>query len=164
MISEFILSFSGHIPILIGPKVNFFKLTWHRRPQQYARLLESTQPKRAPPNQISSKKATIGPNKIFFRAIWTTPAYRKSFGLNPATNGPYSFYDAYGLSQLTCHIGCHIRFCLVWQSYKTELMTHYIDDVPCVIKLMTTQNKVLSLIAVCDARLMTERFRNNRRH
>ena len=64
---NFILSFSGLSPLLIGPKINFFfKLTWHRRPQQCAHLLDSTQPKRAHPNQILSKKATIGPNIIFF--------------------------------------------------------------------------------------------------
>jgi hypothetical protein len=31
-------------------------------------------------------------------------------------------------------------------------MTHYIDDFPRVIKLMTLGNKVSALIAVCDAR------------
>jgi hypothetical protein len=59
------LSFSGLSPLLIGTKVIFFKLTWHKRPQQCVHLLNSTQPKRADPNQISSKKATIGRNKIF---------------------------------------------------------------------------------------------------
>jgi hypothetical protein len=29
---------------------------------------------------------------------------------------------------------------------------------------MTSRNKVSSLITVCDAQLMKERFRNNRRH
>jgi hypothetical protein len=53
---NFILSFNGLSPLLIGPKVNFFKLTWHRRLQQCAHLLDSTQPKRDHPNQISSKK------------------------------------------------------------------------------------------------------------
>jgi hypothetical protein len=64
---NFILSFSGLSPILIGPKVNFFKLTWHRRPQQCVHLLDSTQPKQARPNQISYRKATIGPNNFFFK-------------------------------------------------------------------------------------------------
>jgi hypothetical protein len=63
---NFILHFSGLSPILIGPKVNFFKLMWRRRPQQCEHLLNSTQPKQAWPNQLSSKKATIWPNKIFF--------------------------------------------------------------------------------------------------
>jgi hypothetical protein len=42
-------------------------------------------------------------------------------------------------------------------------MMHCIDD-PLVIKLMTPGNKVSSLIAVCDAQLMTAHFRNNRCH
>jgi hypothetical protein len=62
---NFILSFSGISPILIA-KSQFYSITWHRRPQQCAHLLDSTQQKRARPNQISSKKATIEPNKIFF--------------------------------------------------------------------------------------------------
>jgi hypothetical protein len=64
---NFMFSFSGLSPLLIGPKVIFFKLTWHIRPQQCAHLLNSTQQKQAHPNQISSKKGIIGPNKIFFR-------------------------------------------------------------------------------------------------
>jgi hypothetical protein len=92
------------------------------------------------------------------------PASRNTFGLNPITNGPNSFYDANGLSQLACHIGCHIRLCLVWQSYRNEVMTLCIDDFAHVIKLMTSQNKVSSLIAVYYAQLMTEGFCNNRRH
>jgi hypothetical protein len=104
-------------------------------------------------------KLQLGPTKSF-SAIWTTSAYRNSFGLNPATNGPNSFYDAYDLSQLACHI----RFCPAWQSCRTELMTHCIDDFSRVIKLMTPRNKVSSLIAVCDTRLMTECFCNNRHH
>jgi hypothetical protein len=83
-----------------------------------------------------------------------------SFGLTPATDGPNLLYDAYDLSQSACHI----RFYLAWQSYRTEVMMHCTDDFPRVIKLMTSRNKVSSLIAVCDARLMTESFRNNRRH
>jgi hypothetical protein len=63
---NFMLPFSGLRPLLNGPKVNFFNSTWHRWPQQCAHLLDLTQPKWAHPNQISSKKATIGPNKIFF--------------------------------------------------------------------------------------------------
>jgi hypothetical protein len=137
---NFILSFSGLSPILIGKKSIFFKLTWHRRPQQCAHLLDSTQPKQARPNKISSKKATIGPNK--------------NFGLYPATNGPNSFYDAYDLSQLACHI----RFCLAWHSCRTKLMMHCIDGFPHVIQLMTPRNQVSSLITVCDARSMMEHF------
>jgi hypothetical protein len=84
---NFILSFSGLSPILIRPKVDFFKWTWHRRSQQCAHLLDSTQPKRARPNQISSKKATIGPNKIFSgymnnaslqEQFWAQPNYKRT--------------------------------------------------------------------------------------
>jgi hypothetical protein len=157
-----ILFFSGLSLISIGPKVIFLKLTWHKRPQQCEHLLDSTQSKRADPIKFHLKKLQLDPAKSFSR--WTTSAYRNSFGLNPATNRPNLFYDAYDLSQLACHIGCHIRFCPAWQSCRTELMTHCIDNFPRVIKLMTPRNKVSSLIAVCDARLMTEHFRNNRRH
>jgi hypothetical protein len=143
---NFILSFSGLSPILIGKKSIFFKLTWHRRPQQCAHLLDSTQPKQARPNQISSKKATIGPNK--------------NFGLYPATNGPNSFYDAYDLSQLACHI----RLCPAWQTYRNEVMMLCIDDFACIIKLMTPRNRVLSLIVAYDVWLMTEGFCNNQCH
>jgi hypothetical protein len=134
---------------------------WHRRPQQCVHLLDSTQPKRVHPNQISSKKLQLGPSKSFW-AIWTMPAYRNSFGFNLATKEPNSFYDAYDLSQLACHIGCHIRFCPAWQSSTNEIMTHCIDEFPRVIKLRTPRNKISSSIAGCDARLMTEHFRNNR--
>jgi hypothetical protein len=161
---NFILSFNGLSPILIGPKVNFFKLTWQRRPQQCARLLHSTQPKWACPNQISSKKATIGPNKIFFGIYEQHLPTGIVLGSTQLQTGPILFYDAYDLSQLACHIGCHIRFCPAWQSYRTKVMTHCIYDFPRVIKLMTLRNKVSSLIAGCDARLMMERFRNNRHH
>jgi hypothetical protein len=84
---SFMLSFSGFSPVLIGPKVIFFKLTWHRRPQQCAHLLDSTQPKRTEPNQISSKKATIGPKKIFLgnmndaslkEQFWAQPNYKQT--------------------------------------------------------------------------------------
>jgi hypothetical protein len=66
LLVNFMLSFSGLSPLLIGPKLIFFELTWHIRPQQRAHLLDSTQQKRAHPNQISSKKATNRPNKTFF--------------------------------------------------------------------------------------------------
>jgi hypothetical protein len=84
-----------------------------------------------------------------------------SVGLNLATNGSNSVYDANGLSQLACHIGCHIRLCPAWQSYMNEVMMICIDDFARVIKLMTPRNKVSSLIAAFDARLMKVGFRNN---
>jgi hypothetical protein len=80
---NFILSFSGLSPILIGPKVNFFKLTWHRRPQQCVHLLDSTQPKQARPNQISYRKATIGPN-IFFSSYMNNASLQEQFWAQPS--------------------------------------------------------------------------------
>jgi hypothetical protein len=84
---NFILSFSGLSPILIGPKINFFKLTRHRRPQQCVHLLDLTQPKRARPNQISSKKLQLGPTKYFSvyrnnanlqEKFWAQPSYKRA--------------------------------------------------------------------------------------
>jgi hypothetical protein len=43
-------------------------------------------------------------------------------------------------------------------------MTLCIDELARVIKLMTPRNEVSLLTAICDARLITERFRNNRHH
>jgi hypothetical protein len=141
----------------------FFKLMCHRRLQQCAHLLDSSQPKRVHPNQISSKKLQLGPKNIFW-AIWTPPAYWNSFGLNLATNGSNSFYDVYDLWQLACHIRCHIIFCPAWQNWKNKVMTYCINDFPRVIKLMVPQNKVSLLVMVCDAQLLTEHFCNNWRH
>jgi hypothetical protein len=63
---KFMLSFSGLSSLLIGQKVKIFKLMWHRRSQQCAHLLDSTQPKRVHPNKVSYEKGAIEPNKIFF--------------------------------------------------------------------------------------------------
>jgi hypothetical protein len=149
---NFILSFSGLSPILIRPKVNFFKLTWHTRPQQCAHLLDSNNQNGLDLIKFHPKKLQLGPTKSFSgyvnsanlqEQIWAQPSYKRAklvlWCIRFVTIG--------------CHIGCHIRFCPAWQSRRTELMRHRIDDFPCVIKLMIPRNKVLSLIAVCDARL-----------
>jgi hypothetical protein len=70
---------------LVGPKVNFFKFAWHRRLQQCAHLLDSTQPKWAHPNQIASKKLQLGPRKSVLgymnnanlqEEFWAQPNYK----------------------------------------------------------------------------------------
>jgi hypothetical protein len=95
---NFILSFSGLSPILFGPKVNFFKLMWHRRPQQCVHLLDSTQRKRARPNEISSKKATIGPNKIFFGLYEQRQPTRTVLGSTQLQTGQIHF-----MTHTICH-------------------------------------------------------------
>jgi hypothetical protein len=62
---NFILFFSGLSPILIGPKFNFFKSTWHRRPQQCVHRLDSTQPKGPALIKFHLKKLQFGPTKSF---------------------------------------------------------------------------------------------------
>jgi hypothetical protein len=134
---NFMLSSSGLSPILIGPKVIFFQINVTHKDATMC-ISVGLRPNQNEPTLIKFhlKQLQLCPTKSFW-AIWTTPAYKNNFGLNPATNMPNSFYDAYDLSHLACHIRCHIRFYLAWQSYRNEVMTFCIDDFPCVIKLMT---------------------------
>jgi hypothetical protein len=59
------LSFSVLSPLLIGPKVNFFQIKVAHKAAKKCTHVGLDPRKRGPPNLISSKKATIGSNKIF---------------------------------------------------------------------------------------------------
>jgi hypothetical protein len=145
---NFMLPYTGLSPLLIGPKVNFFQINVTQKATIMCAPVGLDQPKPVHPNQISSKKLQLGKTKSFWSYMnnasltehfWAQPNYRRA-----------------------CHIGCHIRLCPAWQNCRNEVMTLCIDDFPRVINLMTLWNKVSSLIVVCDAYLMTERFCNNR--
>jgi hypothetical protein len=62
-----------------------------KKPQQCAHLLDSTQQKWAQPNRISPKKATIGPNKIFFGLYEQCQYTGKVLGSTELQTGQISF-------------------------------------------------------------------------
>jgi hypothetical protein len=75
------------VNFILSQKLIFFKLMWHTWPQQCVHLLDSTQPKRAHPNHISSKKLQLGPTKSFsgymnnaslHEQFWAHPSYKRA--------------------------------------------------------------------------------------